>query len=114
MKSDTEFKVGDVVYWAETEDANLSHQPDGIGLFRGNVKEDEDNPGRLVVFYDDLEYHVGKRTYAKSGNGFDPLDRNVRFDLYGFIQNMNRKIFKELGSAQKDMIIQIFGKKEWL
>ena len=113
MKSDTEFKAGDIVYWAEIEDANLSHQPDGVDLYRGIVKEDENETDRLFVFYDNLKYHVGKYTYAASGGGFDPVGR-TRFDLYGFIQSMDRKIFKELTNAQKDMIIKIFSKKKWL
>jgi hypothetical protein len=114
VKSDKDFKIGDIVYWAQTEEANLKHQPDGVELYRGIVKEDEDHKSEdLYVFYYGLEYQVGKSTYAGRGTGLDPIGR-TRFNLYAFIDRMGYKIFKELADAQKDMIVHIFRKKKWL
>jgi hypothetical protein len=114
MRSDKDFETGDTVYWAETQDANLEHQPDGVELYRGIVKKDEmEDTNDLYVFYEKLVYNVGKDTSAGGGGSFDPVG-HTRFNLYGFIQSMHLKIFKELVNAQKDMIIKIFSKEKWL
>jgi hypothetical protein len=114
MKSDTKFRIGATVYWAEIDNANLSHQPDGVNLFSGTVIEDKMSQDSPYIKFKEILYHVGKYTYAGEGRKLDPVHQNARFSLYGFINSMHYKIFKKLEKAQKDMIVRIFEKEKWL
>ena len=108
-----EYKLGDIVYIVESYSAKLSHQADGVELYKCKVvKSSMQSEKDLYSKKTEVLYRVGKNSYASSTILDDPFSgvMNIREWSYrgDFI------FYKSLSKAKRKMIDEIFLKKKWL
>lgn len=102
---------GDILYIVEVFDARLSHQTDGVELYKCEVvKSSTQSEKDLYAKKTEALYQIGKNSDATHTILDDPLSGVMNIREW----SRSKKFHKNLSDAQEEMIEEIFKKKKWL